>query len=187
MDYYANQENVAAYIQMAADTDGKLLVDVLRRHLPGESTVLELGMGPGKDLLLLTQYYRATGSDFSGVFVERFRKLHPELEVRRLDAITIATDRRFAAIYSNKVLSHLAPSDLRASFQRQAQVLEGRGLALHSFWYGDHVAERQGLLFAYYREDTLSALFEPEFEVLDSERYSEFESDDSLYVVLRRR
>ncbi len=187
MGYYDNKDNVAAYIRMAEGYDGKPLIEALARYLPPGSRVLELGMGPGKDLLLLNEHYQAVGSDASAIFVERFRKLHPKLKVRQLDAISIDAEERYDAIYSNKVLHHLSRAELRASFKRQSQVLESNGLALHSFWYGDEVAEHQGLRFVYYREDRLRGLYEPDYEVLESRRYSEMEMDDSLYVVLRRR
>jgi len=178
---------VAAYIRMAEGYDGKPLIEALARYLPPGSWVLELGMGPGKDLLMLNEHYQTVGSDASAIFVERFRKLHPKLQVRQLDAITIDAEERYDAIYSNKALPHLSRDELRASFKRQAQVLESNGLALHSFWYGDEIAEHQGLRFVYYREDTLRGLYEPDFDVLESRRYTEMEMDDSLYVVLRRR
>ncbi len=187
MGYYDNKENVETYIRLAAGCDGKLLIAVLRRYLPGGSAVLELGMGPGDDLLMLNEHYQAVGSDASAVFVDRFRKLHPGLSVMRLDAVSIDSDRRYDAIYSNKVLSHLRPGELRASFKRQAQVLKPNGLALHSFWYGDAETEHQGLRFVYYREDVLKRQFELEFEVLESRRYAEMETDDSFYVLMRGR
>lgn len=187
MGYYDNKDNVAAYIRMADGYDGKLLIAALGRYLPPGSRVLELGMGPGKDLLMLNEHYQVVGSDASAIFVERFRKLHPKLEVRQLDPVSIDTDGRYDAIFSNKVLPHLSRDELRASFKRQAQVLESNGLALHSFWYGDDVAEHQGLRFVYYREDTLRGLYEPDFEIVESKQYSEMEKDDSFYVVLRRR
>lgn len=144
-------------------------------------------MGPGKDLLLLNEYYEVTGSDASTIFVERFKKLDPTITVKLLDAITLDTTERYQGIYSNKVLCHLTRDQLRVSFQRQAQALDSGGIALHSFWYGDGESEHQGLRFVYYRETALQALVEPEYEILDTARYTEMETDDSLYIVLRKR
>ena len=187
MGYYDSQENVDAYIRMAAGYDGRLLIDALRKYLPKGSRVLELGMGPGKDLLMLNQYYDVTGSDSSRTFVERFKKLHPAVDVKLLDAITIETEARFQGIYSNKALPHLKPEQLLLSFQRQAHALEANGIALHSFWHGAKACCHQGLLFVYYRETALKALVGSDFEVLESARYTEIETDDSLYLVLRKR
>lgn len=187
MGYFDDEENVKQYIRMAAGCDGGSLIDVLRNHLPDGSKLLELGMGPGKDLLLLNEHYEATGSDLSMIFVERFKRLHPTINVTRLDAIAMDTDERYQGIYSNKALCHLTRDQLQLSFERQARALKSGGVALHSFWYGDGESEHQGLRFVYYRVAALKALVGSAYEVLASERYAEMEIDDSLYILLRKR
>ena len=117
MGFYDDEENVEAYVQMAEGYDGRELVDVLKKHLPSGSSVLELGMGPGKDLALLAEAYDATGSDSSEVFLRRYRRDHPDADLLLLDAVTLATERRFDAIYSNKVLHHLSVDELRTSLR----------------------------------------------------------------------
>lgn len=97
---------------MANGYDGKHLIAALRQVLPDGARVLELGMGLGKDLLLLAQHYTVTRSDSSTAFVERFRTAHPTADLLHLDAVTMQTDRRFDAIYSNKVLYHLTRAQL---------------------------------------------------------------------------
>ena len=42
---------------MAEGYDGSELIDELRNYLKDEASVLELGMGPGKDLDILNKYY----------------------------------------------------------------------------------------------------------------------------------
>ncbi len=187
MGYYDDEGNVKQYIRMAADYDGKLLIGELRKYLPDGSKLLELGSGPGKDLLLLSECYQATGSDSSAIFVERLKKLNSSIKVKQLDAIKMNTDERFDGIYSNKALIHLSRDELPASFERQARVLKTGGIALHSFWHGDGEAEHQGLCFVYYREDSLRALIGRGYEILECNRYTEIESGDSMYMVLRKR
>jgi len=187
MGYYDDEKNVEQYIKMAEGYDGAFLIDVLRQHLASGSTVLELGMGPGKDLLLLSQHFKATGSDSSSVFVERFRAQYASADVIQLDAITMDMDRQFDAIYSNKVLYHLTREQLRQSLEKQQQILRPGGLALHSFWYGNNDEEMHGLHFAYYDEEQLRAIAELHYEVIQIERYAEMEADDSLYMLLRKR
>ncbi len=187
MGFYDSEENVERYIRMADGYDGKLLIDALGDFLPVGSRVLELGMGAGKDLLLLNERYQASGSDLSAVFVERFMGLYPNIDVKLLDAISIETDERYDGIYSNKALHHLRRAELRDSFNRQAQILESGGIALHSFWYGTDEGEHHDLRYVYYRQDTLKALIGCDFEVADTKRYTEIDADDSFYVVLRKR
>mgnify|MGYP001827769854 CR=1 FL=1 len=187
MGYYDDQKNVDEYIDMAVGYDGRELVGVLRNHLESNATVLELGMGPGKDLDLLAQHYRVVGSDGSSIFLDRYRQEHPDADLLLLDAVTMDTDRRFDAVYSNKVLHHLTRQELAESFQRQAGVLQNGGILLHAFWYGDREEEMHGLRFVYYTEDALSQLIGDELEIVESKRYTELEEDDSLWVFLRKR
>ena len=186
MGFYDDEENVEAYLQMAEGYDGRELVKVLKKHLPLGSTVLELGMGPGKDLALLGEAYAATGSDSSEVFLRRYRQEHADADLLLLDAVTLATARRFDAIYSNKVLHHLSVDELRTSLRLQAARLNGNGLVLHSFWYGEGTEESHGLRFTYYTDASLRAVVGPEFGWVACVRYTEMEEGDSLYLLLRR-
>ena len=171
---------------MAQGYDGKELVSVLKMHLPSGATVLELGMGPGKDLDLLGEAYIATGSDSSTVFLERFQKIRPRADLLKLDAATLETERTFDCIYSNKVLHHLSRSDLCRSFERQRQLLTDDGLLMHSFWHGDREEEHHGLRFVYYHESAVLRKIGPGFDVVTMNRYREIEEGDSFYVLLRK-
>lgn len=187
MEFYDSEENVQAYVDMAEGYDGRELIEVLRKYLADGSTVLELGMGTGEDLALLSEHLRVTGSDRSQVFLDRYRQAHPEADLLHLDAVTLDTHRRFDAIYSNKVLHHLTKPALQQSFQAQARVLNPQGIVLHSFWYGDKVEDYEGLLFVYHTEASIRDAIGGNFDILATRRYVEMEPDDSLYVVLRKR
>ena len=47
---------------MAEGFDGRELIEILKKYLSKGSTVLELGMGPGKDLDILNKNYSSTYS-----------------------------------------------------------------------------------------------------------------------------
>lgn len=183
--YFDKRKNVDEYIQMADGYDGSELIAILKKHLPAGSTVLELGMGPGKDLDLLAQTYIVTGSDYSSVFLDLYRETHPAADLLKLDASIIATDRTFDCIYSNKVLQHLPKSDLGRSFIRQKELLTDSGLLMHLFWFGSREEEHQGLRFVYYTEDELLNTIGPRFEIVVMNRYKEIEDGDSFYALLR--
>jgi SAM-dependent methyltransferase len=191
MSYYHDTDNVKEYIELAEGFDGSELIHVLSRYLPAGASVLELGMGPGKDLDILGETFIATGSDYAQPFLDLYREHHPQADLLLLDATTmdaaIAAGRTFDAIYSNKVLYHLTREELRASLRRQARVLNAGGLLLHSLWYGEGEEDMYGLRFVYYTEATFSELLGEEFEVVEMARYTEMEPDDSFYVVLRKR
>jgi cyclopropane fatty-acyl-phospholipid synthase-like methyltransferase len=187
MGYFDDEKNAQAYIEMADGYDGKELIEVLKLHIPEGSSVLELGMGPGKDCDILRQSYRVTGSDNSAIFLKLYRKAHPEADVLQLDAVCIETQRTFDCIYSNKVLHHLTTPKLHASFQRQYDVVNDDGVVFHSFWYGSKQEELDGLLFVYYTETDLQKIMGKYFMILDIQRYTEIEGNDSLYVIGKKR
>ena len=184
--FFDSEENVESYIKMVEGEDGAALVEVLTRHVKKGASVLELGMGPGTDLALLAKHFAVTGSDYSQVFVDRYLARHPDADVMLLDAVTMDTDRRFDAIYSNKVLQHLPKTAAAKSIAAQHRVLNPNGIVLHALWYGDTAEEHHGLLFQQYTLETFTELIGNHFEVVESARYTEMEADDSIFFVLRR-
>ena len=185
-NYYENEENVANYIKFTPAHDGALLADALTQHLQPGSTVLEIGMGPGKDYKLLRQHFDVTGSDFSHVFLERFRKLDESADLLHLDARTLDTERRFDAIFSNKALIHLPPDELQRSFDRQHAVLNDGGLMLHSFWYGEGENTFNDLRLVYHNEKDLAAMLEGGFDIVALAKHAKQSEDDSIYVLARK-
>ncbi len=185
MGFYDTEEGVKQYIEMAEGYDGAELVEVLHKKLPQGSTVLELGMGPGKDLDLLRRPYRATGSDSSAAFLDLYRRKNSQADLLLLDARTMETERKFDCIYSNKVLHHLTKDELKTSLQKQRDLLSVDGLLMHSFWYGTKEEEHEGLRFIHYTEQELKDLTADGYELLELERYEEMVQDDSIYMLLR--
>lgn len=187
MDFFDSEKNVSEYIKMAKGYDGKDLVRKLTNYLPKESTLLELGMGPGVDLKMLSRYYNTTGSDRSQVFVDLVRKNNPVQKLLKLDAVTIETRKKFRGIYSNKVLHHLTRPNLGKSLKRQSEVLAKNGIVMHSFWKGNKTENYGSLLFNYYTVGQLVKYFEKYFEILEVAVYTEMKSADSVYVIAQKR
>ena len=187
MGYYDEKKNVEEYVKMAEGYDGQELIQILRRHLKPGATVLELGIGPGKDFELLSEHFQVTGSDNSAVFLERYREKNAEADLVLLNAVTMEIERRFDCIYSNKVLHHLTRAELKASLQRQADVLNDHGILFHSFWAGDKEEEHVGLRFVYYSEERLRELIGNEYEVLEVKIYAEMGDRDSIYLMLQKK
>jgi cyclopropane fatty-acyl-phospholipid synthase-like methyltransferase len=187
MGYFDDRKRAKEYIEMAKGYDGRELIQVLKQHLPEGASLLELGMGPGTDLDLLSQSYRVTGSDNAQAFLDIYREKNTGADLLLLDATALETDRKFDGIYSNKVLIHLSGDQLRQSFRRQEAILNPGGILFHSFWHGDKEEFLHGLRFRYYTEEMLRQIVLPRFEVLAMERYTEMEEDDSIYLVLKAR
>ncbi|WP_461206207.1 class I SAM-dependent methyltransferase [Clostridium sp. DL1XJH146] len=171
---------------MCENTDGKAVIDILKEHLKEGSTLLELGMGPGKDLDLLKNYYIVTGSDNSQVFLDLYEEKNKGIELLFLDAVTINTEERFDCIYSNKVLQHLSKDELKQSIVRQKEVLNDEGILFHTFWRGNSEEMYDGLRFVYYEKEELIKLFGDSFRIIDIGYYMEEEEGDSIYLVLQK-
>jgi len=186
MAYFDDRENVQQYVQMSEGYDGREFIPILRKYLKDGARVLELGMGPGKDLLLLSRYFQVVGSDASRVFLDRYRQVHPEADLVRLDAVTMDIDRKFDCIYSNKVLPHLSKEELERSLRKQVGVLNDGGILFHTFWHGDRQEVFSGLRFVYYTQASFSRIVGREYKIVEWKRYTEVEEDDSFYVVLAR-
>jgi 2-polyprenyl-3-methyl-5-hydroxy-6-metoxy-1,4-benzoquinol methylase len=187
MGYFDKMENVKEYIEMAEGYDGRDLIELLKNHLEAGSSVLELGMGPGKDLDILRKTYEVTGSDISEIFLRMYKERNPRADLLKLDAIRIATNRKFDCIYSNKVLQHLTKKELQSSLIRQYDLLNFGGILFHTFWKGDRIEEMDGLLFVYYNEDVLERMIDDRFNILLMDVYTEMEENDSIIVILKKK
>lgn len=185
MSFYDSTEGVESYVKMAEGYDGREIIDELAKHLPSGSTVLELGMGPGVDLEILSERYTVTGSDFSEPFLARYRQKNPGADLLQLDAVTMKTERRFNCIYSNKVLHHLTRDELEESLRQQVAKLNPGGLLCHTFWAGENEETIQGMRFVYYNEQALEAIMPDGCETLVMERYTEMEENDSVHWIAR--
>ena len=182
-EYYKTKETADEYIKLAKGVDGKDLIEKLEKVLPLNSTLLEIGSGPGTDWKILNGIYNAVGSDNSQEFLKHLINKNPDGDFFELDAITLITDKKFDSIYSNKVLHHLTDDDLANSIKRQHDILNATGIICHSFWYGEGSEVFKGLFVNYHNEITLQHAFKNYFEILSIEKYNEFEDGDSLLLI----
>ena len=185
--YYKTQESVEEYIEMAKGVDGSELIQELIKFLPAQSSLLEIGSGPGTDYQLLKQEYQVVGSDYSTEFLKHLRAHNKKDDFLNLDAINLQTDKKFNGIYSNKVLQHLTNEELRKSISRQVDILNPGGIICHSFWKGEGEEVFKGLLVNYQTQESLRNLFEDHFELLLLEEYLEFEDGDSILLIGRKK
>lgn len=188
MSYYFKKENIEEYIKSAEGFNGQLLIDSLMTYTAKGSKLLELGMGPGTDLMLLEENFKTTGSDYSHLFLDKYQEEYPNhtSELLLLDAETLITDQTFDVIYSNKVLYHLSKKALKTSFERQLDLLNDDGLVIHSLWLGEGSEAYEELLFTYYNETSIKEVIPMGFEILETSRYTEMEADDSFYIIMRK-
>ncbi|WP_422083777.1 class I SAM-dependent methyltransferase [Ulvibacterium sp.] len=182
-EYYKTKESVEEYIRLAKDVNGKQLIEKLQHILAPESTLLEIGSGPGTDWKILNRSYHVIGSDNSTGFLNHLRTENPGGTFLELDAISLRTLERFDGIYSNKVLHHLKNHELADSVKRQYEVLNTRGVICHSFWKGEGSEIFKGLFVKYHTKESLEEFFGRYFKILSIESYAEFEQGDSLLLL----
>jgi len=186
-EYYKTKASVEAYIKLAKGVDGRALIEKLKVVLPLQSTLLEIGSGPGSDWKILKAFYRVIGSDNSTQFINHLTSENPKGEFLELDATTLKTDKHFDGIYANKVLHHLNDDELGASIKRQSEILNPKGIVCHSYWKGDGSEIFKGLFVNYHTKETLENVYQKHFEILSIETYNEFEENDSLLVIARKK
>ncbi|MBZ0265817.1 class I SAM-dependent methyltransferase [bacterium] len=185
MDFYNDPLKVDEYEKMCAEYDGSELYEVLERNLEENSTLLELGCGPGNDIHYLQKKYRVTGSDYSDEFLRRCMERFDNVPFLKLDGKSILTEKTFDCIFSNKVLHHLTHGELESSFQRQQEVLVPNGLFAHTFWLGDKEMTMEGMLFVFHNRDQLLNMVAKYFSIVEAYIYKEFEQDDSVFILAK--
>lgn len=182
-EYYKTKESVDEYIKLAKDVNGSELIEKLKQVLPLNSSILEIGSGPGTDWELLDKSYTVTGSDNSPEFLNHLTTKYPNSEFLNLDAASISTNKTFDGIYSNKVLHHLNDSELNDSIKRQSKILNIDGVICHSFWKGTGSEIFKGLFVNYHNEEVLKDYFKDYFEILSITSYQEFDEGDSILLI----
>jgi len=185
MTLFSTRKSIVEYIEMADGYDGLEIVKILNRYLSDGSSVLEIGMGPGKDLKFLEEKYKVTGSDNSQAFLDLYLENNEGADVFNLDAVEMNTDRKFDCIYSNKVIHFFDPDELRQSFLNQVKVLNSCGLICHTLWYGDKQIEVKGMKFYYYTEETIKQHLPHDFDLVHAEIYKEMDDEDSLLIICK--
>ncbi len=183
--FFDVEKNVREYIEMCDGMDGASLIAILQNRLKANSNILELGMGPGKDLDILDKTYKVTGSDHSQIFLDIYRKRNPGANLLLLDAVDLDTDKKFDCIYSNKVLHHLKTEDLRRSLKKQRQLLNPKGILFHTFWRGEKSEKFRGLRFIQYKMNFLKEMIKPHYRLLEIDTYEEMIANDSIYLILK--
>ncbi|MGB5204634.1 class I SAM-dependent methyltransferase [Eudoraea sp.] len=186
-EYYKTKESIDEYIKLAKDVNGSQLIEKLEQVLPVNSVLLEIGSGPGTDWKILNESYNVIGSDNSREFLKHLIAENPNGEFLELDAITLKTNRKFDGIYSNKVMHHLKDNELIDSTKRQYEILNSGGIICHSFWKGKGFEIFKGLFVNYHNDVSLKRIYKEYFEIISIESYKEFEDDDSLLIIGKKK
>jgi len=187
MRIYETPEGVDQYFQMSEGYDLSHYKKHLFKYLPEGKSLLEIGMGPGNDFAWLKDHYKITGSDYSNEFISRAMKRFPDADLMVLDGISLNTDRKFDALFSSKVYQHIPLDRLKGALDSQYRILNRGGVIFHTFWIGGREMKIEDMVFYYHDIETLLKLIGKNFEILETDQYTEFEENDSLFVIARKK
>ena len=188
MSYFMNRVNVDTYKEMLGDYDNSWVVNKLSEFISDGAKVLELGMGTGLDLDLLSKKYEVIGSDNSPIFINDYNIKNKGGKAILLDAINVDINDSFDCIYSNKVLQHLTKDQFLKSLINQAKCLNVNGIIYLTLWNGEYREELyfdDSLRFTYYTENDIKDMVVDNFDIIHINRYTESDAMDSLLVVLK--
>lgn len=133
-----------SFWQGTRDHDVSQNVEALLRHLPegGPHTILDLGCGPGRDLITFTELgHLAVGLDGSSAFVEMARA-NSGCEVLHQDFLALQLPAaRFDGIFANAVLFHVPSQELSQVLRRLHASLKDGGILFTS---NPHGPNREG-------------------------------------------
>jgi len=185
--YYKTKESVEEYIKMCENDEPTVIIPQFLSFINSKTKILEIGSGIGIDWKFLNQTHTIIGSDSSLEFVTYLKTKFQTGEFLVLDAITLETPLSFQAIYSNKVLHYLNTENLLQSIKKQAQILDSNGIICHTFWEGEGSDYFKGLYLQYHKTPFLKQLFGEYFEILILEYYTEYEENDSILLIGRKK
>jgi cyclopropane fatty-acyl-phospholipid synthase-like methyltransferase len=185
--YYHTKKSVEEYANLAKDVNGAELIKKYNKFLSPNSSLLEIGTGPGSDWEILNKNYSVIGSDNSKEFISFLHSKYPSENFIELDAVTLKVSQNFDGLYSNKVMHHLKDNELIKSIKRQYEILNPKGIICHSFWKGEGSEIFKGLFVNYHSEEDLKEFFGLHFEILYIKSYAEFEENDSILLIGRKK
>ena len=148
--------------------------------------ILEIGSGTGLDYKKLKEKYNITGSDYSDSFLKILRRKFKNDKFLKLNALSMDIDEKFDVIYSNKVLHHLNPEQLKISFENQYNCLNENGLLFHALWQGsDKKRAHNEMPDVRYELKDIETL-KGKFKIKEFITYSELSKNDSFIVILEK-
>lgn len=164
---------------------GEFLLRQLQRYLPRGSELLELET-PGQDKTPhLDSWYSVYKPESEAASVD-YRKSHlPYLQPSMNSFASFSVNKKFNALYCNKLLHYYSPEDVPEILKRVKDLLEPQGLVLFSLINKAREELLDGIPVFYYDAKLLKELLQPAFKVLEIESYTDKRRKDSLYVLAR--
>lgn len=127
------------------------LHEILIRHLPSASSILEVGCGSGREAaFLLKRGFEVTAADASPLMLKEAANRHPEL-APRLQVSTVPFDSgcsllrlKFSAVLAIALAMHLTDDELKETINQFRGILNPGGIVILSASTGrEEIAEKR--------------------------------------------
>ncbi len=131
--YFDRAVHTRAMLPWGGDYLRRDIASALRRVIPQDARVLEVGSGSGATLAALPNAHRA-GIDLTPAAVERARGMHPDIDFSERDALDFVSDDRWDAIVCDRLV-HSVPDVQRLLENLGAHLAPGGRIFLTTFNY----------------------------------------------------
>ncbi len=191
MKFYKELKNVEMYEVMTHDYNPTFIINKVKNNVELGAKGLEIGMGPGIDLLLLNNDYVMEGSDYSDIFIERFAIKNQSISVFKYDVLTMKLAKKYDFIYANKVFQHFTVNQLKSVLIKEYEHLNPGGKIVFTLWRGDLESSEvmlEDLRFTYYQKVDIEQLVTGlgRYKIEELSLYEEENPEDSIYIVLQK-
>ena len=153
VQFYEN--NAEQFAQDTLDVDMSALYERFLSMLAPSSRVLDAGCGAGRDTAAFLRLgYQVEAFDASAKLVEIAQRVSG-IAVQHSTFLNFNSEQPFAGIWACASLLHVPSSNLSATLQHLAGLLEPHGVLYVSFKYGEDDVERNGRHFTNCTEQRL--------------------------------
>lgn len=110
----------------------KFYLDILQKHIPAGSTVLDVGCGTGEPIaqFLIAQGYKLTGIDASEKMIALCKQRFPDAQWVLADMRTLNLQEKFHAVIAWHSFFHLPHDDQRTTLRSLAALVKEEGLLI---------------------------------------------------------
>ena len=166
--YY--DENAEEYDAATVHLDMSELYEPFLAHIPEGGKILDLGCGPGRDVLeFAARGFDVTGIDASApmVTIAKSRTTHQVLQMKFTD---VHWQSVFDGVWACASLLHVPLRELPSVFAKVRDALKSGGVAYVSFKYGDSERSSRGRTFTDLSEDDLASCLQAveDLEMIDA-------------------
>lgn len=152
MSYY--RKHAKEFIEETFNCDMSEQYRFFEKHLEGRGTILDVGIGSGRDSLYFkSKGYEVYSIDPEDVFIKHAKELGLE-NIYKLKAEEIDFVDKFDGIWACASLLHVPSKDLAGVLRKCFFALKNGGVMYVSFKYGDFEGERNGRYYVDVNENS---------------------------------